>query len=89
MVGIIKSWACRESHCLIAILLTFLQNENHICLMDFGWQNLWDIACHSVRALDQSNDFCMHTPGCGERSYEGVLSTLFVQTESLTEPGGH
>lgn len=58
-------------------------------LWTLGGNVLWDIACHSVRALDQSNDFCMRTSGYNERSYEGLLSTLFFQTESLTEPGGH
>lgn len=58
--------------------------------MDFGWQSSVG-NCMSLKSGYSINPmiFCMCMSGRGERSHEGVLSTLFFLTESLTEPGSH
>lgn len=89
MVGVIKSWACPESHCLMAVLLTSTEWESYLPDGLRVAKFCGTLHVTQVRVLNQPYDFCMHMSGCDECSYEGILSTLFFPTESLTEPGGH
>lgn len=91
MVGITKSWACRESNCLMAILLT--SSTEWESYLPYGLRVAkfrGKLHVTQVRVLNQSYDFfacvCQGVVNVHMRVY---FPLYFFLTESLTEPGSH